>query len=384
MESLIYIFINTVETCLRMAPFPAKTGLIRIGNPDRNSPVLLTCNYHLTVQRMKRALRGLDAFLLVANSRGINVWCAATGGLFTNHDAVSVLKTSGIEDLVDHREVILPQLAATGLERKVIKKKTGWKGIWGPVEAMDIKEFLANGETKIESMRQVEFPMVRRFEMAVAWAFLISIFFTAILSAFWKGAIIPVVMLTWGVALLVFLAFPLYEQWLNPKTERVGFVLFDFGRGGFQLILLAVVLVVLVGLSMGPESFDWGFFLRWGIVCSIVILLVSIDLMGSTPVYKSGLHKDRMFTIELDEKRCRGAAFCEQVCPRNCYEVDQEKHLATRPRADLCVQCGACIVQCPFDSLFFKSPKGEIILPESIRKFKLNMMGKRTMNTVDR
>jgi len=49
----------------------------------------------------------------------------------------------------------------------------------------------------------------------------------------------------------------------------------------------------------------------------------------------------------------------------------------TIPRPDICVQCGACIVQCPCDALFFQSPKGEIIFPESIRKFKLNLMGKR-------
>ena len=67
----------------------------------------------------------MDVFLLVSNSRGVNVWCSATGGLFTNHDVISVLKTSGIEKLVDHRNVILPQLAATGIESNVIRKKTG-------------------------------------------------------------------------------------------------------------------------------------------------------------------------------------------------------------------------------------------------------------------
>jgi len=87
---------------------PSKTGLIRIGNPDRSSLVFLTCNYHLTLERVKRALEGIDCYLLVSNSRGVNVWCAATGGLFTNHDVVSVLKTSGIEELVDQRIVVLP------------------------------------------------------------------------------------------------------------------------------------------------------------------------------------------------------------------------------------------------------------------------------------
>ena len=121
-----FLGVNILETLLRVLPFSCKPGLLRIGNPGRNSPVLLTCNYHLTVERVKRALKGMDVYLLVANSRGINVWCAATGGLFTNHDVISALKTSGIEESVDHRDVILPQLAATGAESRTVQRKTGW------------------------------------------------------------------------------------------------------------------------------------------------------------------------------------------------------------------------------------------------------------------
>ena len=81
--------------------------------------------------------------------------------------------------------------------------------------------------------------------------------------------------------------------------------------------------------------------------------------------------------IILDEEKCRGAGFCAVVCPRNCYEIDDNRHIATMPGEERCVQCGACIVQCPFDALYFGSPQGGIIPPEDVRKFKLNMMGKR-------
>ncbi len=94
MKLLTYAAVNVVETLLRVFPLPTKTGLIKIGSPDRNSPVFLTGNYHLTVQRVKRSLSGMDTYLLVANSRGINVWCGAAGGHFTNHSVISVLKTS--------------------------------------------------------------------------------------------------------------------------------------------------------------------------------------------------------------------------------------------------------------------------------------------------
>ena len=166
MNNLRYILINVLETLLRVLPFPCRTGLVKIGNPDRNSPVLLTGNFRLTVERLRRAIEGMDAYLLVANSRGVNVWCAATGGMLTNHDVVSVLKTSGIEDLVDHRTVILPQLAATGIEGRAIQQKAGWKVIWGPVYASAIPTFVRAGLKRTRAMGAVGFPWPERAEMA--------------------------------------------------------------------------------------------------------------------------------------------------------------------------------------------------------------------------
>ncbi|MFQ5740675.1 MAG: hypothetical protein ACE5JX_16850 [Acidobacteriota bacterium] len=166
---LCFLWLNAVQTLLRMLPFPCRTGLVKIGKPGREAPVLLTCNFRLTVERLKRTLVGIDAYLLVANSRGVNVWCAATGGLLTNHDVISVLKTSGVEDLVDHRQVILPQLAATGIEGKIIQQKARWKVLWGPVYAAALPVFLRAGFTATKEMRTVDFPWPQRLEMAIAW-----------------------------------------------------------------------------------------------------------------------------------------------------------------------------------------------------------------------
>ncbi len=382
MSLLNYVAINLVETLLRGFPFPCKTGLMKIGNPGRNSPVLLTGNYHLTVERVKRALRETDAYLLVANSRGINVWCSATGGHFTNHDVISVLKTSGIEELVDHRKVILPQLAATGIESRVVQKKTGWKVIWGPVYAKDVPAFVEDKFTKTPEMREVRFPLVQRVEMAAMWAFPFSIIAALITVPFWREAFLPLTVLIWILPVAIFVSLPLYSQWLSPKKRGTSFskytIVFDFGR--VPLILWGFFMLGLVVYSIMAGVFGWGFISRWGFLSLVIILLISIDLMGSTPIYKSGLHEDRLLKVVLDEGKCKGAGFCEQVCPRNCYEVDKNRHKATMPQAERCVQCGACIVQCPFDALYFESPKGEIIPPETIRKFKLNLMGKRQVS----
>jgi NAD-dependent dihydropyrimidine dehydrogenase PreA subunit len=368
--------VDIVQTLLRVLPFPCRTGLVRIGNPGRSAPVLLTCNFRLTVERVKRALDGIDAYLLVANSRGVNVWCAATGGLLTNHDVVSVLKTSGIGDLVDHRQVILPQLAATGIEGKTVREKTGCKVVWGPVRADAIPAFLRCGLTTTKAMRTVTFPWTERFEMAVAWAFPISLL-ALLVFPLWPQGALPLAGLVWGLSLLIFMSFPLYERYLHVKDRNVGFILFDFGERGLPLLLWGLFLLGLVAYGMLAGELSWGFVLHWSAASFVVLLILALDLTGSTPVYKSGLHEDRLLEIALDEERCKGAAFCERVCPKDVFEVDLQRRLAALARTEQCVQCGACIVQCPFDALYFRSPTGGVVEPGTVRRFKLNLLGSR-------
>lgn len=376
MKTLAYLWINVWLTLLRVLPFPCRTGLVRIGHPGRNAPVLLTGNYRLTVVRVKHALRGVDAWLLVANSRGVNVWCAATGGLLSHHDVVSVVKTSGIGARVDHRELTLPQLAATGIEERLVHERTGWRVRWGPVEAAAIPAWLARGGQKTPAMRRVTFPWPRRLELAVAWAFPISLLALP-LWPLWPQGVLPLMMLVWGLSLSMFLSFPLYERRLRTQAPALGWVFFNFGPGGVLLIFWGLFLsgLLLYALIVGETS--WPFFARWTLGSLLVILILGLDLTGSTPTYKSGLHADRRLRIGLDEARCKGAGRCEAVCPASVFVVDRRRHLASLPGIERCVQCGACIVQCPCDALCFQAPDGRVVTPETIRRFKLNLLGRR-------
>ena len=377
---------DVLQTGLRILPFPTRTGLIRIGNPGRESPVLLTCNFDLTVRRLRRALRGLDCFLLVAPSRGINVWCAAAGGHLTANEVASVIKTSGISEMVDHRRLVLPQLAATGVERKHVEERTGWRVVFGPVRAEDIPAYLANHYKKTDEMRKVRFDLAERLEMAVMWAVPISIVPLAPLLIWWPWLVLPFLAAVWGIALFTFGAFP----WLpvgatgGKGAEAEGH---SFRWARYLIVFdprlrasLTVLLLFLGGLAayvwLAGEG-EWISLAGWGLAGLAISLLIGLDLTGSTPIYKSGLHDERLLTVRLLEDRCTGKAMCEQVCPKGRFQVDSKLHKAVVAAGEECVQCGACVVQCSEDALVFSYPDGTTIPPEEIRRYKLNMMGER-------
>ena len=377
MNILKYGFFYILETILRFLPLPQKTGLIKIGSPDKHAPVLVTGNYHLTVMKIKRALIGQNVFLLVANSHGINVWCAAAGGHFTHHDVISILKLSGIENLVAHRTIILPQLAACGIEAKAIDQRTGWKVKWGPVAIEDFPAYLKNGQKKTNDMSDVRFPLKDRLEIAIAQAFWMSAFFFLILLIFKSAAVLPAVIVVWVLSFFVYSAFPLYLPLLRPKEREK---LWEKRRKGRKIFVSSSLFLVLAGVgvfSLLISQFTVPFLLFWGILLFVMVLLLVWDLAGSTPFLISEFREEKGFTVEVDSEKCRGDGVCGLVCPMACFSLDKQQRLAILESPDKCICCGACIMQCQFDALSYVDKMGSRTLPDFIRKHKVGLSGKR-------
>ncbi len=144
----------------RIAP-----GLYAVGRPGPEAPVLVTANYKLTFDLLRRDLDGADAWILVLETRGINVWCAAGKGTFGTAELARRVKISGLEKVVSHRTLVLPQLGAVGVAAHETRRLCGFSVVYGPIRSRDLKAFLAAGMKATPEMRRVRFPLGDRIAL---------------------------------------------------------------------------------------------------------------------------------------------------------------------------------------------------------------------------
>ncbi len=143
---------------LRMS-YIVKPGLHALGEPGRESEVFVSANYKLSFDILRRELKGLNAWILVLDTRGINVWCAAGKGSFGTDELVKRIRETSLQTVIDHSRIILPQLSAPGVNARAVQKLTGFRVHFGPVYARDIPAYLSSGYRKSDAMRLVKFPL---------------------------------------------------------------------------------------------------------------------------------------------------------------------------------------------------------------------------------
>ena len=137
-------------------------GLYAIGKPDETSPVLVSANYKLTFDNLRKELNGLDCWLLILDTKGVNVWCAAGKGTFGTDELVSQIAKNGLDQVVSHRELVLPQLGAVGVNAHEVQKRSEFSVLYGPVRAADLREYLTSGYQATGDMRTVRFTTLDR------------------------------------------------------------------------------------------------------------------------------------------------------------------------------------------------------------------------------
>ncbi len=142
--------------------YAIEPGLYALGAPDAASPVFVSANYKMSFDRLREVLPGLSAWILVLDTKGINVWCAAGKGTFGTDEVVNRIESSGVKNVVSHRELILPQLGAPGVSAHLVRKRSGFKVHYGPVLAKDIPLYLSAGLKASPEMRVKAFTVKER------------------------------------------------------------------------------------------------------------------------------------------------------------------------------------------------------------------------------
>lgn len=134
-------------------------GLYAFGEPDANADVLVSANYKLSFDSLRQELGGLNAWILVLDTKGINVWCAAGKGTFGTEELVGRIISSHLDRVVNHRRLMLPQLGAVGVKAAEVRRRTGFRVSFGPVRAADIPAYMRAGYEKTPEMGTVRFTM---------------------------------------------------------------------------------------------------------------------------------------------------------------------------------------------------------------------------------
>ncbi len=172
-----------------------RPGLYAVGSPDDSSPVLVSANYKLSFDALRGELGGVDAWILVIDTRGVNVWCAAGKGTFGTAEIVSRVRRVGLAQVVSHQVLVVPQLGAPGVAAHEVRAGCGFRVVYGPVRARDIPAFLAAGMSAEGGMRRVGFTLKERLalvpvELSALWRLRALLF---ALAAVALGAVGP-----WG------------------------------------------------------------------------------------------------------------------------------------------------------------------------------------------
>jgi len=286
--------------------FLVQPGLYAAGSPNSDSPVLVSSNYKMSFDRLRSQLDSHDAWILVLDTKGINVWCAAGKGTFGTDEIVRRVGAAGLDDIVAHRRLIVPQLGAPGVAAHEVKKQCGFSVRFGPARSEDIPAFMDAGLKATPEMRRVRFPMHDR---------------VALIPMELVGGMKHAVWIATAFLLLAGLGEGIYsfERVANPGLRNAGLLLAAFllsvilvptllpwlpGRafstkGAWLGIALALILVACEWQAPGVFE-NWWTLAAWVLMIPTLASVLGMYFTGaSTYTSLSGVHREMRVALPL-------------------------------------------------------------------------------------
>jgi hypothetical protein len=265
----------------RIAP-----GLYSIGHPGLDSSVFVTANYTLSFDALRSSLKDVDGYILVLDTKAVNVWCAAGKNTFGTDELVNRIAITKLKDVVSHRKLILPQLGAPGVNAFEVQKRSGFKVEYGPVRAKDIPKFLKTGKVT-PKMRQVHFDLADRIVLipVEVTGIALPLVVAAVVFGFFGGLFSAAAVITAVISGVVL--FPILLPWLPTK---------DFSSKGFFLGMLTALPFAL-GIFLNNQGLS--LWLRIAYALTIMFLMppvtayISLNFTGATPfTSRSGVKRE--------------------------------------------------------------------------------------------
>ncbi|HPS12999.1 MAG TPA: mercury methylation corrinoid protein HgcA [Prolixibacteraceae bacterium] len=275
-------------------------GLYKVGKPNNQSDVLVSCNYKLSFDHLRKNLSGLNAWILVIDTKGVNVWCSAGKGTFGTLNLVKSIRENALDLMVSHRKIIVPQLAATGVAAHKVMELSGFSVIFGPVRASDIKPFIEAGYKATSPMRKMDFPFGERAKLIpvdlmyrkyALLGILIGIFFlsgldkTGFLFSKMAGTCMCPLINILGAYVAGIVLAPLFLPWTPFRSFSM--------KGAFW----GTVITLLIGLGFKTPLLEWITFLM--INLSISSFMMMNFTGSSTFTSLSGVQKEMKVAVPL-------------------------------------------------------------------------------------
>jgi hypothetical protein len=283
--------------------FRVEPGLHALGTPGPDDPVLASANYRMSFDHLRRALAGRDAWILVLDTNGVNVWCAAGKGTFGTAELTSRIAAVGLAARLSHRTLVVPQLGATGIAAHEVRREAGFEVVFGPVRASDLPAFLDAGMTATPAMRRVTFTIGERLVLvpvelvqAVPWAapLLALLLLTGGLTSggFSAAALLaraPAVMgISLGAVIGGAAATPLLLPWVPGRAFAL--------KGAVVGLLWAAV----AAIALLPPGNPW-LTAGWLLLLPSVSAFLAMQFTGASVITSlSGVRREMKFAVPLE------------------------------------------------------------------------------------
>jgi hypothetical protein len=296
-----------VRWALRRMSYTVPPGLYAVGSPTPDSPVFVSANYKLSFDQLRRSLAGIDGWVLVLDTKGVNVWCAAGKGTFGTTELVSRIRAARLPEVVAHRKLIVPQLGAPGIAALAVFEQSGFHVLFGPVRANDIPAYLTAGFHATGAMRCVRFDLRDRLVLVpvelVMWGrfalgLAVVLFFAGGLQGggyAWAPALdrgLRAALLVLGALLAGAVMAPLLLPWLPGRALSV--------KGGLLGLLLAAIALLTRWVPWTHPGI-WLEGAAWLLLAPAIAGFITMNYSGTTTYTSlSGVRREMRYAVPAE------------------------------------------------------------------------------------